>query len=336
MQLYVLITNDCNLNCSICIRANAESKIQEMSYEAFSKMLQFNDFKDVDLIITGGEPTKHMQFCDIVKYACNHVKNVYVTTNGTMNYYTDELSNIENLSFQVSLDGDEVSNDFIRGAGVYSKILETLKNFENAGIRYSVASVVSKKNIQAIKNLIPILSKLLQMKYWRISYEMPFGNAGFDDMLMVGEWNAFVDEVIREAKCRLKIQKLYPFKLYDKKLQEVEDFKLPKVRSNNCGSGREKLYVYPDLNVYSCTCLSDFSLGNLNDLTLTEIKQGNEIDQFVNYKIADDIPCNECKYLPFCNGGCIGMSYHYFGELGKGDIRCPILRSFYEEKGVLF
>ncbi len=335
MQLYVLITNDCNLNCSICIRANNDTKIQEMSFEAFKKMLQSNDFEDDDLIITGGEPTKHKRFCDIVMYACEKINNVYVTTNGTMNYYIGELSKFDNLSFQVSLDGDESSNDLIRGTGVYSKICRTLSNYEKVGIKYSVASVVSKKNIKSIKKMIPILSELKKMKYWRISYEMPFGNARFEDMLTIEEWNDFVDEVIQEAHFRLKIQKLYPFELYDKRFREMENLCVNNKRSNNCGSGGDKLYIYPDLSVYSCTCLSDFSLGNLNNMTLAEIRNGSEIKEFINYKINDDIPCGECKYLAFCNGGCIGMSYHYFGELGKGDIRCPILRRFYEEKGVL-
>lgn len=335
MQLYVLITNDCNLNCSICIRANSAAKTQEMSLEAFKEMLQSNNFEEDDLIITGGEPTKHKQFSDIVKYACENVNNVYVTTNGTMDYYINDLSDYDNLSFQVSLDGDELSNDLIRGTGVYAKICRTLGKFEEVGINYSVASVVSKKNIESIKNLIPSLSGLRIMKYWRISYEMPFGNAGFEDMLLADEWNNFVDEMIKKARCHLKIKKIYPLELYDKRIRETETLKVNNKRSNNCGSGRDKLYIYPDLNVYSCTCLSDFSLGSLNKLSLNEIKNGTEINKFKNYEIELDIPCNDCRYLLFCNGGCIGMSYHYFGKLGKGDIRCPILRRYYEEKGVL-
>ena len=116
----------------------------------------------------------------------------------------------------------------------------------------------------------------------------------------------------------------------------MQDFEWQTRRCYNCGSGRDKLYVYPDFNVYSCTCLTDFCLGNLKKNALEEILMGEGIRLFSEYKIGSDVICGECKYFAFCKGGCIGMSYHYFGTIGKGDIRCPILRSYYEQKGFLF
>ena len=42
-------------------------------------------------------------------------------------------------------------------------------------------------------------------------------------------------------------------------------------------------------------------------------------------KVLDDSDCSKCKYLKVCNGGCIGMSYHYFKKIGMGDYRCPLI-----------
>ena len=335
MQIYMLITNKCNLSCSICIRVSDCSDTIEMDYKTYTETLLANDFSNADIIITGGEPTMHDSFCEIVDFTCRYAKNVSVTTNGTMAYYIDSLSNKENLSFQVSLDGDEITNDAIRGVGAYSRIANTLNKFEKHHINYCVASVVSKKNKDSIKNLVPFLSSLKSMQNWRISYEMPFGNSGFSDMLTADEWNSFVDDIIKSVNFRLRIQKIFPFKLYDKKILEAEGFELQSKRCFNCGSGRDKIYVYPDYSVYSCTCLTDFCLGNLKENTFEDIILGNEIKKFSEYKIDSDVPCSECKYYAFCKGGCIGMSYHYFGLIGKGDIRCPILRSYYEQKGFL-
>lgn len=329
MQLYILISNKCNLNCSICIRSNSNNNESTMDYETFVKMFQSNDFSNEEIVISGGEPTVHDSFTKIVAYTCQNARKVFVTTNGTNNYYVDELSMYDNLNFQVSLDGDKTTNDTIRGKGAYSKIIDTLNKFEKNQMKYSIASVVSKKNVDTIKNLIPLLSKLNNMKYWRISYEMPFGNSFFNDMLLADEWNLFVDDMVKSAKFRLKIQKIFHFKLYDKKLLENKKELIVK-RSYNCGSGREKLYIYPDLNVYSCACLTDFSLGNLSEVTLEEVISGEKIKQFSEYHMNINTFCRACDYFRFCNGGCIGMSYHYFGALGKGDIRCPLLRRHYE------
>jgi radical SAM domain protein len=57
---------------------------------------------------------------------------------------------------------------------------------------------------------------------------------------------------------------------------------------------------------------------------------------FYNYNILENSICNQCKYKNFCNGGCMGMSYNILGKLGLGDIRCPIVKKYYEEKCILF
>ena len=46
---------------------------------------------------------------------------------------------------------------------------------------------------------------------------------------------------------------------------------------------------------------------------------------FSEYALKEESECQKCEYKTFCNGGCVGMSYHYFGELGMGDKRCPKL-----------
>lgn len=87
---------------------------------------------------------------------------------------------------------------------------------EESSIKYSVASVVSNKNRVEIFDLIPKLAGLSHMRYWQISYEMPFGRDGFDNMMSADEWNAFVNTVLGKANFRLKIEKLFPFDLYEK------------------------------------------------------------------------------------------------------------------------
>ena len=337
MQIFLLITNKCNLKCSMCIRGKNDGiDVVEMDYRIFTKTSLPEIFSDAEIVITGGEPTMHNSFCEFVDYTSKFAKTVSVTTNGTHDYYIDDFNKKENLNFQVSLDGDEATHDFIRGAVSYSKIVNTLNKFDKARINYCVASVVSRKNKDSISKIIPFLSTLKNMRYWRISYEMPFGSLGFDDMMSAEEWNGFVDDIIKKANFRLKIQKIFPFKLYNKNLVDAGGAELQENRCYNCGSGRNKIYVYPNFNVYSCTCLTDFCLGNLKENTLQNIFHGNEIKQFSEYKLNHGIPCTDCKYYNFCKGGCIGMSYHYFGSLGQGDIRCPILREYYEQKGFLF
>ena len=70
------------------------------------------------------------------------------------------------------------------------------------GAQYSVASVVNRSNRAAIIRLQTELSKLNNIRYWRVSYEMPFGSANAKEMLSAEEWNVFVDKVIDKARLK--------------------------------------------------------------------------------------------------------------------------------------
>ncbi len=320
MQIYFLLTENCNLNCSMCIRGRQHDI--NMDVDALNHVLNQNDFS----VITGGEPAIHENYSDIVRLMCSEAKNVTVTSNGTLNLNLDELANIENLFFQISLDGDQKDHNRIRGENTFERTWSTLQIMDSMGIKYAVASVVSKKNRDEIWELLAKLEGLKNMKYWKISYEMPFGNAaGIEDIMSADNWNYFVDHLLARAKLRLKVQKIFPFDLYEKRKSDLERAAERRKRKINCGSGTSKIYVYPDFNVYPCTCLTDFCVGNLREKSLKEIVTGKAIRIFSEYKLDAESDCQKCPYKKFCNGGCIGMSYHYWGKLGMGDLRCPRL-----------
>lgn len=318
----------------MCIRGKQQGC--DMDINQLRQIVKDNDFSNHDVIITGGEPSLHEKYSDAVIMMSEKTKTVTVTSNGTLDLQLNELKSLENLFFQISLDGDEKTHNQIRGDNVFNRTWNTLQMMDSVGNKYSVASVVSKKNRLEIFDLIAKLYKLKNMAYWRVSYEMPFGRAaGRDDIMSAEEWNSFVDDLLTKVNFRLKIQKIFPFDLYEKRWPELEKVASRHKRSINCGSGVSKIYVYPDFKVYPCTCLTDFCIGELDKQSLFEITNGEKIRIFSEYRLRSESDCQDCKYKNLCNGGCIGMSYHYFGKLGMGDLRCPKLFKK-NEKNILF
>ena len=265
-------------------------------------------------------------FIPIISFLKERVNSISICTNGTSDFYfTDDVID-SNIGIQISIDGTEAVHDLIRGKGSYKQIMKTISKLETIGLPYTVSSVVSNRNIKCMKEMADSLVDLKFLKHWNISYEMPFGHADINDLVSAEEWNIFVDEMLDYVCFRMKIQKMFPFELYDKNKERLEElFKGRKC--SNCGSGRNKIYIYPDLNVYPCTCLTDFCLGNLRDKSLADIMQSELALRFADYTILPESKCQSCEYLKYCNGGCIGMSYNYFHKLGYGDIRCPKLRA---------
>lgn len=320
MQIYILLTDKCNLKCDMCIRGRQAGL--NLNVETIINSGILNEISEYDIVLTGGEPSLNPQISDIINLFCKNCKKVTITTNGTLNKYIDSVIMMQNLYFQVSIDGDRKMHNNIRGFGTYEKSMETISILDKIGAKYSIASVVNKNNIEAILKLEDELRLLKNIRYWRISYEMPFGSANFKNMLSAEDWNDFVDLIIKKSRLKLKIKKIFAFDIYDKYKDKLDTIIQQKGTISNCGSGVDKIYIYPNLEVYPCTCLTDFPLGSLRKNSLKEILKGEKINSFVNYKVNDEI-CKSCGYLKYCNGGCIGISYHWYKKIGMGDIRCP-------------
>lgn len=321
MQFYILLTEKCNLNCPMCIRGKQDGQVIDLER---LKSLSFttNISQDV-VILTGGEPTLHPDFKEIIAFFASKCRLVVITTNGTTGFDFGRVANFHNLHIQVSIDGDEDSHDSIRGQGNFRKTFSCIEHLNSINMSYSIASVASRKNMRSFDNLVPLFSTLNNMAYWKISYEMPFENENYTDMLSASEWNALVDHLISITPFKIKIQKIFPIELYEEHFEEL--MKYTGHRCHNCGGGTDKVYIYPDFTVYPCTCLKDFPTGNLLSESMQDILNSDKMKLFSEYRVLETSKCYKCKYKTLCNGGCIGMSYHYFGELGRGDMRCPLI-----------
>jgi len=320
MQIYLLLTEKCNLSCSMCIRGNKNNI--ELTLEEIKKIQNLDELFSHQIVITGGEPTLCRDYSKIVDFFSSNAKSVSICTNGTNKTIFDKNIHRENVIVQISIDGTEYYHNKIRGQGTYKLTMDNVFEFEQRGIPYTISTVVGRQNIENMKDLADELSKLKAMKCWSVSFEMPFGHADKSLIIPLNEWNVFVDKMLNYVPFRMKIRKLFPFELIKQNQSLLDGLQLSKICSN-CGSGSCKIYVYPDLTVYPCTCLTDFPLGNLNHSSLYSILKSPLTMHFSNYSVAQDSICSKCEYLNYCNGGCIGMSYTFFHKLGYGDIRCP-------------
>ena len=322
-QLYCVLTEKCNLNCSFCIRGDKSDAF--MDYDLFVKHLLPEHKNWNTIILTGGEPFLHKRFYAILRQASLHFKNVVVATNGTVPVNIRILKSIglENVIFQISVDGNVDAHEAIRGQGNYKRTFDTIRTFDENKINYCVSTVVNKENYHTLLELVVELDKLKNLKYWKLFSMMPHGAGSLESCMTSKEWNMFVDEILSFCPFKVVTQKLYDFDLYEK----VIDDQVNLITIKNCGSGNNKIYVYPDLEVFPCTCLKDFPMGNLRYKTITGLIDNSTI----RYDVKDESVCKHCKYVGFCNGGCPGMSLKIFKGFGYGDIRCSLVANHYHQ-----
>lgn len=146
------ITNHCNLECPICIVQNRHN--YDMSKEEFGNILDGLVAKEGELEtinLSGGEPTMHPQFFELLDMARakKEIARVSISTNGlrcaTDYAFCEELAK---RKVYVSLQLDALSNPalrVLRGAGDQRAAREkALANLEKAGVRTTIVSTVAK------------------------------------------------------------------------------------------------------------------------------------------------------------------------------------------------
>lgn len=324
MQLYLLVNQRCNLNCSFCIRGNKNKSPDDINIQTLKNILKNNDFSKYTLMLTGGEPSLS-DLANIIQICTDHFKKICINTNGVYNSWLEKLRT-KNIHIQISIDGDKEVHNRIRSQGqdVFEKINETIRIINTLEIPYNISTTVTKQNYENIFQFLKKIENFPKMKYWKVSPALPFGCEILKNTISINEWNNLVDFILEKASVPVKIKKLFDFELLDRFIDSGKIKNLNII--SNCGDVKSKIYVYPDFTVYPCTCLTDFPIGNLAEQNLEEIIHSKNAKKFLKYKVQENSSCASCKYLSYCNGGCIGMSWNYFGQLGMGDFRCPLVK----------
>ena len=326
VQVYLLITERCNLHCPHCIRKVKARGDCDFSHDNLSLLLNRVGelFKQHTYVITGGEPTLHPDFCAIVNRTIESEGSVAITTNGTnADSFVPLRIRARNIDVQVSLDGNRETHDSIRGAGTFDLAVRTIKQLLASEFRVTVASVVSKINAASFSSLSEVLSQL-HVPSWSLSMEQAFTADAKSRALTTKDWNSFVDDMIKTATVPIKIRKQFDFGLFEKMEAKLGKEHITKCAIPNCGVGRTKVYIYPDGTVLPCTCLPELAIGNIftdNPALLRKRFNGINCEPLINSV------CHTCRWKYFCKGGCPGHSLRRTGVIGFGDERCPYVKT---------
>lgn len=153
----------CNLNCSFCYY-NEELNTQTYSKDEIIKMLdiawQFN-IRDIDF--SGGEPTLRKDLPELISYAKEKgFGKICIITNGTRTWRRDYLKSLMDAGLNeilVSLHGHnpEMHDKLVQAKGAFDKIISTLENCRESGIRLRTNTVVNKRNYKNLEDIAVIV-----------------------------------------------------------------------------------------------------------------------------------------------------------------------------------
>lgn len=262
-KIYLEITNNCNLNCSFCIKNKRKPKF--MSFQEFKIILSKleNHTKYLYFHILG-EPLIHPNINEFIDYASSKF-NINITTNG---YLIDRVKNNKNIrqlnislhsfneTYDISLE-DYMNNIF--------NVIDELKKYTYISLRFWLKNTYSKKMIDMINKRYKVSLDINNIK----------NNTTIIDNIFISTNEEFI----------------WP-DLNNNYYSET----------GSCYALKDHIGILVDGTIVPC-CLDSMgiiNLGNIFENTIDEIKNNvrykNMLNGFKNNKKCE-LLCRKCKFM---------------------------------------
>ena len=156
LRVGLQLTKYCNMRCNYCY-ADFET------YEAAEELSTGEVFKIVDdlyaqgcrwIWFLGGEPMMRKDFGAIIDYA--HSKGIFcdMNSNGVL-INESNISTVKKLDgVAISIDGDEETNDYYRGRGMYKKAIDAVKLLTDHGVSVRIHSILTRKTAAKLDRVV--------------------------------------------------------------------------------------------------------------------------------------------------------------------------------------
>ncbi|HLC57775.1 MAG TPA: radical SAM protein [Candidatus Nanoarchaeia archaeon] len=256
-RIYFQITRYCNLECPTCfIKAGEDGA--HVPTNAVMDVAEFMGQKGlIEARLTGGEPTLHPDFFDILHKF--QEKNVYVSvaTNGVMSQRTlDALCEESNLWVICSIDGNRETHNRYR-SNTFDRIVRNLRYLKsrNPATRLRLTTVLTKENKGQMYELGELTRSLGAESITVIPLRPQVRDPRvIDDMVTAGEFRGVIEDLVR-VKEELGIRVTTTLETdYKEKIYADPVFR----KRSSCAAGREGTNLDYDAEkkefvVYGCS-----------------------------------------------------------------------------------
>lgn len=308
-MIQILFNYNCNLCCSYCFEKDLWSKKEKITPDELRTILSFLGHEST-VTITGGEPTMHPQFLQLLSVLREFPSNeYYLLTNGLFHpTFTDEIMNTFKIVVFNLNDPKGYSKE---NWNIVQKSLETLAR-QDSPCWVQIGMNIQQKE-QRFEYLIPIMKFYEVIKELRVSFIHPnicksnkFLN--FDQLKEAA--SSLLDLVALAVMHDFSVSLACPIMpcLFTKEQLEFLTQYSSNFRFWGCPGN---MIFHPGLKVGHC-------FGSYPDLyELSSFKNAPQIEQIIREKEeklmfdkASFKQCNQCffKNNRTCQGGCLSYS----------------------------
>ena len=257
-------TSACNLHCTGCWAAEYGHQMS-LTFDQLDDIITQGKKLGIHFyVMTGGEPLVRKD--DIVKLAEKHNDCAFhIFTNGTLidEEFCKKVKKVGNISFALSVEGYEETNDGRRGEGVFQKVMHAMDIMKANGLLYGVSICYTSKNIEVVTSdefLDMLIEKGCRLA-WYFHY-MPVGNDAALDLLPSNEQREYMYHRVREIRGMKTGKQIFAM-----------DFQNDAEFVGGCiAGGKNYLHINPNGDVEPCVFIH-YSGANIKEKSLLECLQ---------------------------------------------------------------
>ena len=311
LSLTICPTLNCNFNCPYCFekhrRKKMSKKVQNDILNFIERTIRFTKVDKIYITWFGGEPLLAYDVIDSLSQRMIELANKWkiqysasIVTNGFLltQKIVDMLYKNKVMSYQITLDGTKKTHDktrhLIGNKPTFDKIINNLKNIKingNINIRHNLCN----NNIEEVEELKKIINEISKISGNKLNYYTAF--ATNNEIAM--ENNEQVEFLDAEEYNNYEI---------DKKIRKISPYS-----GSYCGAQTINFIVIDELgNLYKCWedagkikhSYGKIERWNINNPIPTADNPQILIDYINTAGAFKDEECQNCIWLPICQGGC--------------------------------
>jgi MoaA/NifB/PqqE/SkfB family radical SAM enzyme len=270
--------------------------------------------------IAGGEPTIHPEFPEILDHCCELGLHYILTTNGLCsNRATDAIVRSAEyaIGVKVSLDGPTPESHGVirvgpdwRGRNHYfTKSLETIRRFRDAGVPFTIATCLHQQSIKLMEEFKELIFDLNPVS-WFISTIAPTGRAKdfYSDIFVPDSYHSheYWAELARECKDRRILVRFIDMPTAANYEQVTSAFGCP-AASSFCEINSDGLMTPCPLSRVNIP-ERVLKFPNVREVSVAEAWDSPAFSQFRDWRTQG---CAGCSSFSGC-GRCVAQSIEWF------------------------
>ena len=308
VEVQVLTTLKCNLNCSYCSLGvgdvvNSQNKPSYTVDQLAAFIDRHLQDREVYFTLYGGEPTLNKDFGIALMERFPHSR-FNMQTNGTLLHRLPEsmLRRLSNIL--VSVDGGEAITDRHRGKGVYRKIMKNV-NAVREKTQASLTARMTWWSGETSFEEVDGLTAVFDYVYFQFAQD-----EGANTPESAASKKSVLDRLVDKF---FDSDYLYPIvPIMGTVRNKVAPWRLQELCGGmtQCRVSTNLLNVMPNGKIYPCPDM----------LYADELQQGDVVGNWVNRSRLlphPDMPCRACSAYDYCRGNC--MKNMYLAYVKKDD-----------------